>query len=276
MSSIKQSGVVILVGGGDLPKIIVNHFIKNNIRFFCIGFLKNPFNSYLKKFNYQIINFFKIVTILKKLNNEGFDKLIMAGNLTRPSITDIKPDINSLKLLPAFTKKILQSGDNTLLSFAINNLEKIGYKIISLNKTIPALFAGKGNISKTKITNKMYKNALKAKLILDNNSKFDIGQSLIMQEGKIIGIEAMEGTDELIKRSRKYLKNKKEQAILVKLFKKKQDLRVDLPTIGIKTLNNCIKSEIRGIIYSANNTIFINKTKILEISDENNLILYGI
>ena len=48
-----------LVGGGDLPKIIVNHFIKNNIKFFCIGFLKNPFNSYLKKFNYQIINFGK-------------------------------------------------------------------------------------------------------------------------------------------------------------------------------------------------------------------------
>ena len=262
---------MVLVGGGDLPKIIVNHFVKKNIKFFCIGFLKNPFNSYLKKFDYQIINFGKIVTTLKKLKNKGFDKLIMAGNLKRPSITDIKPDINSLKLLPSFAKKILQSGDNTLLSFAIKNLEKIGYKIINLDKIIPSLFAGKGNISKTKITNKMYKNALKAKLILDNNSKFDIGQSLIMQEGKVIGIEAIEGTDEL-----KYLKKKKEQAILVKLIKEKQDLRVDLPTIGIKTLNNCIKSEIKGIIYSANKTIFINKTKILEISDNNNIILYGI
>ena len=118
----KKSGIVFLVGGGDLPKIIVNHFAKTNIKFFCVGFLKNPFNSYLKKFDYQIINFGKIVTVLKKLNNEGFDKLIMAGNLSRPSITDIKPDINSLKLLPSFTKKILQSGDNTLLSFAINKL----------------------------------------------------------------------------------------------------------------------------------------------------------
>ena len=156
MSSIKKSGVVVLVGGGDLPKIIVNHFVKKNIKFFCIGFLKNPFNSYLKKFDYQIINFGKIVTTLKKLKNKGFDKLIMAGNLKRPSITDIKPDINSLKLLPSFAKKILQSGDNTLLSFAIKNLEKIGYKIINLDKIIPSLFAGKGNISKTKITNKMY------------------------------------------------------------------------------------------------------------------------
>tara|TARA_Y100000589_G_scaffold264550_1_gene255269 strand:- start:1333 stop:2163 length:831 start_codon:yes stop_codon:yes gene_type:complete len=276
LSTIKQSRVVIIVGGGDLPKIIVNHLIKNDVKFFCIGFLKNPFNNYLKKFNYKIINFGKIVTILKKLNNEGFDKLIMAGNLLRPSITDIKPDINSLKLLPSFTKKILQSGDNTLLSFAINNLEKMGYQIISLNKIIPSLFAGRGNLSKTKITNRMYKNALKAKEILNNNSKFDIGQSLIMQEGKVIGIEAIEGTDELINRSSKYLKKKKEQAILVKLIKNKQDLRVDLPTIGIKTINNCVKSHIKGVIYSADKTIFINKTKILEISNNNNIILYGI
>ena len=68
----------------------------------------------------------------------------MAGSLQRPKINEIKPDINSIKLLPKFIKKILEGGDNNLLKFAINELEKIGFAIVSLKKVLPDLFLGKG------------------------------------------------------------------------------------------------------------------------------------
>ena len=113
----------------------------------------------------------------------------------------------------------------------------------------------------------------KGKKILENNSKFDIGQSIVMQQGSVIGIEAAQGTDNLLRQSSTYINNK---GVLIKLAKLNQDLRADLPTIGIRTLKNCHKFGICGVAYSANKTIFINKGKILEFCKNNNIFLFGI
>ena len=106
-------------------------------------------------------------------------------------------------------------------------------------------------------------------------AKFDIGQSIIVQNGNVIGIEAAQGTDILLKESKKFI-TKKNNSVLVKLCKKKQDLRVDLPTIGIRTVQNCKKSNINGIAFSSGKTIFINKSTIIDYCIRNNLFLLGI
>ena len=113
------------------------------------------------------------------------------------------------------------------------------------------------------------------KKILSVNSQFDIGQSIILQNGTVIGIEASQGTDNLIKNSSNFIRVKKE-AVLVKLLKVKQDLRADLPAIGLQTLKNCKKSGLSGIAYSANRTIFINKDDVIDFCRKNRMFLYGI
>ena len=112
-------------------------------------------------------------------------------------------------------------------------------------------------------------------MILYNNSKYDIGQSILVQEGNVIGIEAIQGTDNLIKQSLPYTQKVK-KGVLIKLIKVKQDLRADLPTIGLKTLKNCLKSGVVGIAYSANKTIFLDKEKILSFCIKNKFFLYGL
>ena len=276
MSTLNITKVVILGGGGDLPKIIAKHFISNKILFHTIGFENNLFNNYLKRYPHTIINFGKIVTHLKKLRTKGYDKLILVGGLNRPNVREIRPDFNSIKLFPSFVKKILQGGDNNLLSFANSKLEKMGFMILNIIEILPNLFPGKGNISKKKISKLLLNDAIKAKAILDCNSKFDIGQSLIIQQGTIIGIESVEGTDGLIKRSKKYIKSNGSNAILVKFSKISQDSRVDLPTIGLTTVKNCLNSKIGGIVYQSKKTIFIDKKKILEFCNTNNIFLYGL
>ena len=114
----------------------------------------------------------------------------------------------------------------------------------------------------------------KAKKILDTISCYDIGQSLVIQQGNIVGIEAMEGTDELLKRcSSLFIDGDK--PILVKLFKKKQEMRVDLPAIGMKTIRLCQKYSIQGIAFSANKTVFLEKKKILQSVKSFNIFLMG-
>ena len=267
--------IVVLAGGGDLPVEVIRKLIKKKIAFYCLIFEKNPVSKMILKKNHKLINFGKIISELLKLKNSGFNHIALVGNLKRPSITDIKPDFNSAKIIPKFVKILLKGGDNNLLNFCINYLNNIGFDVLDLRKIIPENFLSLGNITKINLSKRIIDDIKKGKAILDYISKFDIGQSLVIQSGNVIGIEAAQGTDKLIKDSYNYL-NKNEKSILVKLAKVKQNLKADLPTIGVKTIKNCYKSGISGIAYSANKTLFINTQEIVKYCKQNNIFLYGV
>ena len=120
---------------------LITVFNKNDIK-------TDVSTSELEKFNPIEINFGKIVTELKKLKKKNFDSIIMIGGLTKPKLNEIKPDINSLKLIPMFAKKIIEGGDNNLLTFCIKTIEDIGFKIINIKDVLPELFLGKGVFTK--------------------------------------------------------------------------------------------------------------------------------
>ena len=111
--------------------------------------------------------------------------------------------------------------------------------------------------------------------VINNDAQLKIGQSVIIQQGNVIGIEAVEGTDNLIIRSSKFFLNR-EKATLIKLTKLNQDLRADLPTIGIKTVINCKKYGLGGIAFSAQKTIFLRKDSIIDYCNKNKLFLFGV
>ncbi len=267
--------IIILAGGGELPKEVIKCLNKNETKFFCIFFENNPVSNILYKYDHKILNFGKIISELKALYSNDFRKVLMVGNLKRPSLKEIKPDINSIKLIPKFTKALLQGGDNNLLSFCIFQLKRLGLEVIDLRKIIPENFLSKGNQTKKKITKFNLQDIKKGKRILNSMSKFDIGQSIILQEGNVLGIEAIHGTDHLIKFST-YENSKKNHAVLIKLAKINQNLKADLPTIGLKTVKNCKKKSICGIAYSSDSTLFLNKDEILNYCNENDIFLFGL
>jgi DUF1009 family protein len=154
-------------------------------------------------------------------------------------------------------------------------MEKLGFVIVSLKKVLPDLFLGKGNQTKVKITQINSDDIKKGIKILKNNSKFDIGQSIIVQQGSVVAIEAAQGTDNLIKQSYPYIKSIK-QAVLVKMIKSNQDIRVDLPTLGMKTVKNIKKYSLCGIAYSSNLTVILEKNKVIDYCDRNKIFLFGI
>ncbi len=267
--------IILLTGGGDLPAEVIKSLKKKKITFFCICFKNNPVSSEVLKYNYVVINFGNIITELIKLRDRGYKKILMIGNLRRPKLNEIQPDINSLKLIPQFSKILFEGGDNKLLNFVSLQLKKLEFKLIDIRKLMPELFLCKGNQTKKKPSKINFKDIKKGALILNSISKFDIGQSIVIQNGDVIGIEAAQGTDSLIKTSGSILKHGQD-AVLVKLAKIKQNLKADLPTIGIQTVRNCKKNKIFGIAYSANKTLFLKKDKIIDYCNINKIFLIGI
>ena len=110
----------------------------------------------------------------------------MIGNLKRPNLADIKPDINSIKLIPSFTNMLLKGGDNNLLDFCIKQLSILGFEVVDLRKIIPENFLNYGNQTNVRLSQVNMNDIKKGKRILDYISRFDIGQSIIMNKAKYI------------------------------------------------------------------------------------------
>ena len=269
-----DTAFILICGGGKLPYLVAKEMKISRKKFILLILKESQWDKRLKNFNIKLVRLGNIITELKNLKKE-YDNIILAGSLTRPSIMDIKPDFNTLKLIPKLTKIFLQGGDNRLLSFLVNELESMKFRVKSIKSIIPNLFELKVMKTMKKPNQIDLKNIKKGAKILNTLSSFDIGQSIIIQQGNVLGIEAAEGTDVLIKRIKKLVKNG-DKPILIKLLKRNQDCRVDLPTLGIKTVELCNKSNIKGIAYSYNDTVLIEKEKIIERMNKFKMFLLGI
>ena len=127
-----------------------------------------------------------------KLKNLGFNHVVLVGNLKRPSISDIKPDFNSAKIIPKFAKILFKGGDNNLLNFCINYLNNIGFNVVDLRKIIPENFLSSGNITKINLSKRIIDDIKKGKkflivslnLILDNHLLFNLEMLLELKQLK--------------------------------------------------------------------------------------------
>tara|TARA_B110001452_G_C15135916_1_gene395602 strand:+ start:12 stop:566 length:555 start_codon:yes stop_codon:yes gene_type:complete len=180
-----------------------------------------------------------------------------------------------MKILPKIILS-LKKGDSHALDFVINYLNQMNMKVVSCTKYLPELLA-ENFVNKFKLTKQDLRDVEKGKAILNHvNKKYDIGQSIIVNKGLVVGMEAAEGTDEMILKSSSIMKkiNKKmPSGVLIKVPKKIQDLRVDLPTIGYNTIRNCIKIGLRGIALKKNQNIFLDQEKSLNLIKKNNFFI---
>jgi len=261
----------LLIGDGNLPKVLIKKLEQKKIKFIAINLSKKKiFKNFF--YNFNISQFSKIVEMLKKNNCK---EVILAGKVTRPRIEDIKIDFGTLKILPKIILS-LKKGDSHALDFVINYLNQMNMKVVSCTRYLPELLA-ENFLNKFKLTKQDLRDVEKGQAILNHvNKKYDVGQSIIINKGLVVGIEAAEGTDVMILKSLGIMKkiNKKiASGVLIKVPKKIQDLRVDLPTIGYNTIHNCIKIGLRGIALKKNQNIFLDQKKSLNLIKKNNFFI---
>ena len=261
----------ILAGDGNLPKIVINQLQKKKLNFIVINLSSKKKNK-KDHFNLNISQVSKILDLLKK---KECKEIILVGKVVRPNIKDLKVDFKLIGLLPRIISN-LKKGDAYVLNLVIKILKKHKMKVISCTRYVPELIAQNYPIN-PKISKQDIFDIKKGKQLLSVlNSKFDIGQSLIINNGFIVGIEAAEGTDKMLSKSSFILKkiNKsKKSGLLLKLPKKIQDLRIDLPTIGYKTIKTCINLGLKGIVLKKNQNIFLNQDESFKLMKKNNFFI---
>ena len=256
----------LIFGETDFPKYIYKK-VKDKKKYLIIDLTKKKiFKKDKNSFSVSIGQFGKIISILKKNNCR---KVLFAGKVQKPNFSKLRLDFKGVYYISKIIKKS-KLGDVALLKEIINIFKKERIQTVSSTIFTPELNLSKGNYSKLKpnLNDKIdIKNALKA---LNKSNQYSHIQGAISRNNVAI-LEKREGTQKMLKKIKK-IKNIV-KGVLVKFPKKKQDYRVDLPTIGLKTLKQCKMSGIKGIVLKHKRNIFLDKDKSINYANKNKMFI---
>ena len=256
----------LLFGDTDLPKFILEKLKKRKKKYLILDLSKkNIFSKDPNSFRISIGKFGSIIKLLKKKKCE---RVILAGKIDKPNLSKLKFDMTGIYHLPKIIKAY-KKGDTAILKEVINILDSEKIKVISSTFYTPELSLKKGNYTKTKLTNDDLTDIKNGENLLKKTNPFDHIQAIIVRKNSIFK-ETLKGTKNLIK---KINKTKLKRGVLIKYPKKKQDLRVDLPTIGLDTLKDCKKAGLKGIILKDKQNIFLEKKKCINFATKNKMFI---
>ena len=167
---------------------------------------------------------------------------------------------------------ILRGGDASLFKKINSLLEKRGYKIIGASEIAPNLTLKGGLYSSKSVSKVEFENIKKAKQCAEMTGYLDIGQAVVVKNGRVLAIEAAEGTDVMLERvACLEAISVKRGGVILKSAQINQDNRVDMPTIGPNTIKNVVKANLSGIAITADNVIVLDFQKVIEMIEDNNL-----
>ena len=260
----------LFLGENQLPLEILSKLKKKKIKYFIIDLTKN--NKFKRDKNSFFINIGKFGKILDLIKSKKCRKVLFAGNIVKPTISSLKLDIKGIYYIPRIVKAA-KLGDAAILKELIKILLENKINVIKLNKFNPELTLNKGCYTKTKPSKSDINTIKKGIKYLNNLNSYNHTQAIVINNNKVISFEKRKGTKQMLKSIKK---NKDKNSILIKIPKAKQDLRADLPTIGIDTLNDCKKAGIKGIVIKANQNIFLNKLKSIKLANSSKIFVVAV
>ena len=273
MNNNKISDVAIIAGQGLLPKIVYEGCIKKDIKCVMIG-LKDEFDeSLFSNVKHKLFAPHKISSIIEYLKTIDAHNIVIVGRVRRKHLSKLILDKMGLLML----KEIIQGGfnDSNIYTVITKTIEKKGFKIIPPELIVEDILAKKGIMNSVKITERLKKDIYKGVNILKGVIRYDIGQALVINNGLILGVEAVEGTNDLLKRCAKYRENT-EGGILIKLHKPHQDQRLDLPCIGPDTIKIVARHGYKGIVIEAKKSIIIDSVQSIKLANDHGIFIYGV
>jgi len=259
----------LIFGDTDFPKQILKKIKKNKIKYFIIDLSKNNF---FKKDPHSIsINIGQLGKIFEVLKKNKCKKVLFAGKIKKPKFSSLKMDLKGFYYFPRIIKAA-KLGDAAILKSIIRILSKEKIKVISSIAYNPELSLSRGTYTKVKPNKEDLISISKGIKSLGRLNPYNHIQALVIKGSNVISKETSKGTKKMLLLINKN-KHKKTKGILIKFPKKKQDLRIDLPTIGLDTLKDCKKVGIKGIVLKSKKNIFMDKSKIISFANKNKIFI---
>ena len=267
----KTDKIGIIAGGGQFPLLFAKAAHSQGLKVYAAahqGETDGTLEDHVERLQWvklgqlgKIIDFFK---------QEGVRKAVFIGSITKINIfRDVRPDLKGLGLW----NKINIKQDDAILRAVADRLEKDGIEVVASTGYVPELLFPKGILTRKKPTKDQMSDIVFGWEIARSLGNLDIGQCVVVRNKTVLAVEAIEGTDAAILRGGSL---GKEKAVVVKLRKPNQDLRFDLPAIGMKTLDSMKEVHASVLAVEAEYALFFDRESVIQAANNAGIVIVGI
>lgn len=268
----KDKKIAVIAGALDLPFFTRDALRKAGWSVFVIG-LKNFYDPRLQPD--MVMRIGGAWPAVREARRRGIKKLTFVGSLGHPNLSDVRPDLWSIGLLLSILKN--QRGYDSMAVALNKALEKRGFEIVAAQDVAPELTFQKAGVkTKVKPTAKDKKDIDRAIEVSHTIGAADIGASVVVDR-QVIAVEAAEGTARMLDRVIDMRKGHKGiSGVFAKMTKPGQDLRIDIPAIGVDTVNSVAAAKLRGIIVNTKTCFVVDKEAVIKLANEKKIFIVAV
>lgn len=270
--------VGIVAGGGSLPGEAAAAIVRHGGRVH-VAAVKGAAEADITQFPHTPVHWSALGKTLNTFRRENIRDVLLLGRFQRPSLSTARPDWTFITALPEVVSLLRQGGDDALLRALIAIFETRGFRVVGIPDCAADLLVGEGALGARAPDRSCLDDIERGMKVVARLGHFDIGQGVIVRDGKVIAIEAAEGTDRMLARvaERRAASGVTRPAgVLVKRPKPGQDLRVDLPTIGPDTVTGAVAAGLAGIAVMADHVIVAERDATARAADDAGLFVAGV
>ncbi|HEY2709171.1 MAG TPA: UDP-2,3-diacylglucosamine diphosphatase LpxI [Caulobacteraceae bacterium] len=269
----------LIAGGGGLPLALAEHCRKAERSFFVIR-LRGFADPVMAEFPGEEAGVAEIGRIVRLARGAGCEALCFAGLVRRPDFSALKPDLRGLAWLPG-AALAARNGDEALLRFLMQGFEKEGFAIEGAHEVMGDLALPDGPLGLIAAGADHAGDIAKALAIARQIGALDIGQGAVVCDGLVLAVEAQEGTDAMLRRLAELAADlrgsvRRRRGVLAKVAKPIQEERVDLPTIGLATIEGADRAGLAGVVGVAGKMLVIDREAVAKAADAAGLFVVGV
>ncbi len=264
--------LAILAGGGDLPLLLQQHALAQGWQPHIIGLYDN-----IHAPNAQfLVSMGQVGRLVRYLRGQHIQHVVFCGSMRRPNLWRLRLDWAALKHLPRVIKA-LRGGDNGLMRALIALFEHEGFTVPQPEDLAPHLLMPAGVLGVHQPTAQHYNDAAQGMRVIAALGALDIGQACVVAQGRVLAVEAAEGTAAMLQRVAHLPKHQRGRGgVLVKTIKPQQERRGDLPTIGLATLAQAHAAGLAGVALGAGNVFVLHTDALRHAANDLGLFLVGV
>lgn len=276
----RNGRLAIIAGSGKLPLFLAEAAREAGENPFVLR-LKNEADDIWQGFDNAVVGVGDMAGLSALFRQYHIRRVVMSGAVKRrPAFGEIRANFKSLLKLPMALKTLLAGGDDAVLRMVISLIEAQGCQVLGAHEILPGLLATTGPLGAVTPDTESLKDIEKAADAAEMLGRLDVGQGAIAVGGRIVALEGVEGTDAMLARVRALRDegriSRRRKGVLVKLCKPQQDLRADLPTIGVSTVQNAKAAGLAGIAVEAGRALVVEREAVIAAADAAGLFVVGI
>ena len=264
----------IIAGGGTLPRRLIESCRATGREVFVVALNGETDPETVESVPHAWCRMGAAATALGLLRDNGVTDLVLAGGIRRPTLSTLRPDWRMARFFAKVGYRML--GDDGLLSAVAKELEIEGFRLLGAHELLDAgTTVPEGPLGRLQPDDGAAVDITRGIAIARALGVLDIGQAVVVQQGLVLGVEAIEGTDALLRRCVE-LRRTGPGGVLVKLEKPGQETRIDRPTVGPQTIHLAAAAGLQGIAVEAGATLLLDRDEVVRAADAAGLFVIGV